>query len=460
MDKCNLHTILRLPTGIFYAQGVKTNVLFFTRGITEKDNTKEVWIYDMRTNMQNFGKTNALKVEHFEDFIKAYTAEGRTKIEDERFSVFTRDQIKEKNNSLDLGLIRDDSVLDYEDLQDPIESGEEIAGQLEEAMNLILSVVKDEDRPYKIPDNWIWTNLEILCSKITDGEHIKPKTIKYGIPLLTAKNILEDIIDFTDIDYVEESIAKKSWQRCEPKVKDVLICSRGTIGRNTIVKNEERFCLMGTVILLRFNALVSSEFYNYALKTPYIQNIMGTMCGSTAVRVLYLKDIRKRSIPLPPLIEQQRIVDRIESLFDKLDRAKELVQNALDSFENRKAAILHKAFTGELTAKWREENGVSLDSWKATIIGELCDCIVPGRDKPKNFTGSTPWITIPNIKEDYITKTSATLFLTVDEINEVRAKIIPVNSVIMSCVGNFGLSAIVKHECVINQQLHAFLPSN
>lgn len=143
MDKCNLHTILRLPTGIFYAQGVKTNVLFFTRGTSDKDNTKEVWIYDMRTNMPSFGKTNPLKAEHFENFEKAYAAEDRTKAEDERFSVFTREQIKEKNDSLDLGLIRDDSVLDYEDLQDPIESGEEIAAQLEEAMDLILTVVKE-----------------------------------------------------------------------------------------------------------------------------------------------------------------------------------------------------------------------------------------------------------------------------------------------------------------------------
>jgi len=67
--------------------------------------------------------------------------------------------------------------------------------------------------------------------------------------------------------------------------------------------------------------------------------------------------------PLPPLAEQQRIVDCIESLFEKLDQAKGLIQEALDSFESRKAAILHKAFTGELTKKWREENGVGMDSW-------------------------------------------------------------------------------------------------
>ena len=145
MDKCNLHTVLRLPTGIFYAQGVKTNVLFFTRGTSDKDNTKEVWFYDLRTNMPSFGKTNPLKAEHFDGFKKAYTASDRHSVEDERWNCFTYDQIavEGKNHSLDLGLIRDDSVLDYDDLPDPIESGEECIAQLEEAVDLLMSVVKE-----------------------------------------------------------------------------------------------------------------------------------------------------------------------------------------------------------------------------------------------------------------------------------------------------------------------------
>lgn len=143
MDKCNLHTILRLPTGIFYAQGVKTNVLFFTRGKTDKDNTKEVWFYDLRTNMPSFGKTNPLKKEHFTDFEKAYEASDRHAIDDERWSVFTREEIAEKGNSLDLGLIKDDSIVDYEDLPDPIESGEEAIAMLSEAMDLLQSVVNE-----------------------------------------------------------------------------------------------------------------------------------------------------------------------------------------------------------------------------------------------------------------------------------------------------------------------------
>ena len=143
MDKCDLHTVLRLPTGIFYAQGVKTNVLFFTRGKEDKGNTKEVWFYDLRTNMPSFGKTNPLKKEDFAGFEAAYEAEDRHAVQDERWSVFTREQIAEKGNSLDLGLIRDDSIVDYEDLPDPIESGEEAIAQLEEAVDLLMSVVKE-----------------------------------------------------------------------------------------------------------------------------------------------------------------------------------------------------------------------------------------------------------------------------------------------------------------------------
>ena len=143
MDKCNLHTILRLPTGIFYAQGVKTNVLFFTRGTTDKDNTKEVWFYDLRTNMPSFGKTNPLKKEDFVNFEAAYEAKDRRAVNDERWSVFTREQIEKKGNSLDLGLIRDDSIVDYEDLPDPIDSGEEAIAQLEEAVDLLKSVVRE-----------------------------------------------------------------------------------------------------------------------------------------------------------------------------------------------------------------------------------------------------------------------------------------------------------------------------
>lgn len=143
MNKCNLHTILRLPTGIFYAQGVKTNVLFFTRGTTDQDNTKDVWVYDLRTNMTSFGKRNQLTMAHFEHFMKAYVAEDRSKVEDERWNVFTREEIAKKDDSLDIGLIADESLSSYENLPDPIESAEEAIVKLQQAMDLLNEVVEE-----------------------------------------------------------------------------------------------------------------------------------------------------------------------------------------------------------------------------------------------------------------------------------------------------------------------------
>jgi type I restriction enzyme M protein len=143
MDKCNLHTVLRLPTGIFYAQGVKTNVLFFTRGETDKGNTENVWFYDLRTNMPNFGKRTPLFESHFDDFVTAYKAQDRANVKDERWSVFTREQIRDKGENLDIGLIADESMSTYENLPDPIESAEDAIAKLGDAMALLEEVVRE-----------------------------------------------------------------------------------------------------------------------------------------------------------------------------------------------------------------------------------------------------------------------------------------------------------------------------
>lgn len=147
MDKCDLHTILRLPTGIFYAAGVKTNVLFFTRGKKETGNTQRVWIYDMRTNAPSFGKRTPFTREAFADFVKAYTGgipidqvkdeyageinEAKRKaIEDPRWQVYSREQIAVKNDSLDIGLIEDENISKNVNLSDPIAIAKEASNEL------------------------------------------------------------------------------------------------------------------------------------------------------------------------------------------------------------------------------------------------------------------------------------------------------------------------------------------
>ncbi|WP_417749786.1 N-6 DNA methylase [Rosistilla oblonga] len=125
MDKCNLHTILRLPTGIFYAQGVKTNVLFFTRGKTDHGNTKRVWVYDLRANMPSFGVRTPLAHSHFVEFEKAYgkKPDGTSKRTDQgesgRFRCFDREAIAKRGENLDLNWLKDESAGNHEDLPEP-----------------------------------------------------------------------------------------------------------------------------------------------------------------------------------------------------------------------------------------------------------------------------------------------------------------------------------------------------
>lgn len=139
MDKCNLHTVLRLPTGIFNSKEVKTNVLFFTRGENNKENTREVWFYDLRSNMPKFNKANPLTELHFDNFLKAYTAENRDSINDNRWCKYTREEIKANNDSLDLGI----ENKCYEEMSQPIEIAEDALVKLEEATDLFTNIIKN-----------------------------------------------------------------------------------------------------------------------------------------------------------------------------------------------------------------------------------------------------------------------------------------------------------------------------
>jgi type I restriction enzyme M protein len=152
MDLCNLHTILRLPTGIFYSQGVKTNVLFFQRCKTDRANTKEVWVYDLRANMPAFGKTRPLIVKDFADFETDYGDDpnGGGKRKDQghegRWRCFAREQIKGRNDNLDISWLRDTETETEEQLTDPEDIAAAIIGHLKAALEDI-ETLSDELEP-------------------------------------------------------------------------------------------------------------------------------------------------------------------------------------------------------------------------------------------------------------------------------------------------------------------------
>jgi type I restriction enzyme M protein len=149
MDKCNLHTIVRLPTGIFYAQGVKTNVLFFTRGTSDKGNTEQVWVYDLRANMPAFGKRTPLTREHFAAFEAAYGPDPlglapRTATGPEgRWQCFSREEIAVRGDSLDLAWLKDDSAKDGTDLPEPAVLTQEAMLELEGALEDLRAILAE-----------------------------------------------------------------------------------------------------------------------------------------------------------------------------------------------------------------------------------------------------------------------------------------------------------------------------
>lgn len=140
MDRCDIHTILRLPTGIFYAQGVKTNVIFLKRGKSDTGNTRDVWVYDLRAQMPKFGKTTPLTVEHFADFEAAYGSDpnggerGPDQGEAGRWRLFSRADIAARGDNLDIAWLREAEDEAEEGLIEPDDIAAAILGHLQAAM--------------------------------------------------------------------------------------------------------------------------------------------------------------------------------------------------------------------------------------------------------------------------------------------------------------------------------------
>ena len=141
MELCDVHTLLRLPTGIFYAQGVNTNVLFMNRGKGDKANTKGVWVYDLRTNMDAFGKTRPLSQADFESFEKAFGKDpaGHSKRSDTgpdgRFRFFSRDTLAARSDNLNILWLRDESKDPEDDMTEPQELADAIVRHLKNALS-------------------------------------------------------------------------------------------------------------------------------------------------------------------------------------------------------------------------------------------------------------------------------------------------------------------------------------
>ena len=241
------------------------------------------------------------------------------------------------------------------------------------------ALVPKEEQPYKIPNNWCWTYFKDIFY-IENGYAFKKIDYKKeGIPLVRISNIENGIVNINECIYVNK--LEKNEEKYVIEKGDLLIALSGaTTGKNGVYYLDEIAYLNQRIgnIKIKNKEKVLNEYRNYyiALKNEDILNL----AYGGAQPNISPKVIEFISIPLPPIKEQQRIVNRIESLFAKLDRAKELIENTLAQFEQNKMAILHKAFTGELTVKWRKKNNINEKNFFNKVKLKNVIKLISGRD--------------------------------------------------------------------------------
>ena len=236
------------------------------------------------------------------------------------------------------------------------------------------ALVPDWEWPYKLPKNWCWTTVGTICDGFQYGYTEKATFEKIGPHFIRITDIGDGIINDSGAPYCK--IDSDLFIKYKINKDDILIARMGSVGENGLATHniDGVFASYLIRIVPRSNAKYVCNFLQTNL---YWGQISEKAQGTTRLNV-NANVLKNLIIPLPPLAEQQRIVDRIKSLFAKLDEAKEKAQAVVDSFETRKAAILHKAFTGELTAKWREEHGVGMESWEVRTLDSVCSSIFDG----------------------------------------------------------------------------------
>lgn len=267
------------------------------------------------------------------------------------------------------------------------------------------ALVPAEEQPYEVPENWVWVRLGSLLKEIKNGTTIKQDKSGNGFSVTRIESLQNQTIDLMRVGTIleTEKIKETDWY----KSGDITLSHINSIehvGKTALITDAMLPLVHGMNLLrLRFFEIYTPDLFQLYSQTYQYKNEIRSRINMAVNQVsINQKQLSSLEIPLPPLSEQQHIVERIEELFAKLDEAKERLQEVVDSFAVRKAAILHKAFTGELTQQWRLENGVSDESWEEKTIGEICSSLKYGTSKKSSDDGEVVVLRMGNLQNGEI----------------------------------------------------------
>lgn len=324
------------------------------------------------------------------------------------------------------------------------------------------ALVPENQWPYMLPENWCWVKLNKLY-------HVNPKNIveddSVDAAFIPMANIEPNFIGKYKFEVDSwNKVRKGHTQFADGDVTFAKISPCFENGKAFIAENLPNGIGAGTteLIVLRNRKIVPKYTFYLISTEKFVNGGRRTYSGVVGQQRISMDYVNQFPIPLPPFSEQKRIVHRIESLFAKLDEAKEKIQQVLDGAEMRKAAILHKAFTGELTKIWRKENGISEDSWESVKLKELGE-FNRGKSKhrprndPRLFNGPYPFIQTGDVSSSgmYIQKHSQTL----SEFGMQQSRLFPKDTLCITIAANIGKVAILTYDCCFPDSVVGFTPN-
>ena len=291
---------------------------------------------------------------------------------------------------------------------------------------LAQALVPVEEQPYQIPGNWCWTTVGNVCSFVGGGTPDKSNPEYWGgdIPWASVKDVKDSKL-YDTVDRITQVGLEHSASN---------LCQKGEL--ILVTRIEPGKAIVSEIVtainqdLKVIKSHLDASFLFYYFQT--FQHKFEEKASGSTVKGITIPNVQGTVFPLPPLAEQQRIVGRIEYLFAKLDEAKEKAQSVLDSFETRKAAILHKAFTGELTAKWRTEHSVTLEGWHDTTVGNLFEVFSGKGFKEKEYSLSgIKLLRISNVTYDELVWED-TKYLPVEYLDTVPELVLKSGDIVMA----------------------------
>lgn len=334
------------------------------------------------------------------------------------------------------------------------------------------ALVPAEKQPYEVPENWVWVRLgnfiDLLRGVSYKKHDVHNEKMENDCLILRGGNIIEGGLDLNaDNVYVDKSLVSEA--QLIRKNDIIIVSSTGSV--KVIGRAGLAFCDYNDVAFGAFLTLArpknrcNKSFIDLFFQSFLYRQSIRELASGVNINNIRSEYITNMPIPLPPLSEQQRIVERIEELFAKLDEAKERLQEVADSFAVRKAAILHKAFTGELTKQWRLENGVSDESWEEKKGEDFFEYVTSGsRGWAKYYSDKgSIFVRMGNLNHGTIELDLSDIQYVElpDQVEGQRSKL-QKNDILISITADVGMIGLVREDmdAYINQHVALARPKN